>query len=162
MIGARSLTARTRVPASPRSAARCRQWALRRLTLWPITCDGYDVELVVGELVGNAVLHGRPGQRVLLELVAERDRLRVTVANPLVSALPQPSGPTAPDDLAESGRGLFLVDHLALAFTSRIVGEQHVAVAEFAAQRSASRLRLSVRRAPRLAWSSMRIASRTD
>ncbi len=91
-------------------------------------------------------VHGLPGRRTLVELLAERDRLRITVSNPLTTlALPRAST-APPGQFAESGRGLILVEHLSLALTSRIVSHRLVVAAELAVAR---RNGATCRRGPR-------------
>ena len=93
-------------PASPGSvrearalvAAACREWGLERLSA--------DAQLVVSELVTNALRHARTPVRVS---VSRRERgLRVQVSDG--SADGPKAGPVHP--LSESGRGLPLVSAL--------------------------------------------------
>ena len=62
--------------------------------------------LVVSELVGNAVRHGRPPVAMLLRRTGPGVRVEVHDENASVP----PAGGQLPDDGAESGRGGFLVD----------------------------------------------------
>ena len=66
-----------------------------------------DVELLVSELVTNAVIHARSASRVTLDY--EGSRVRVTVADE------SPARPELLEHRADSitGRGLFLVDQIA-------------------------------------------------
>ena len=63
--------------------------------------------LVVSELVGNAVRHGRPPVQMLLRKTSRG--VRVEVHDERSEAAPPVSG-ALPDDDAESGRGLYLVE----------------------------------------------------
>lgn len=62
--------------------------------------------LVVSELVGNAVRHGRPPVGLLLRRSGEGVRVEVHDED----AQAPTSGAGLPDDAAESGRGTFLVE----------------------------------------------------
>ena len=72
------------------------------------------VRLLVSELVANAVIHGRAGERggIELEAVIDDRRLRVDVADGGSGFVPPPR---APDPGLEGGRGLQLVE----AFSDR-------------------------------------------
>lgn len=65
--------------------------------------------LVVSELVGNAVRHGRPPVAMLLRRTGPGVRVEVHDEN----AGSPPAGGGLPDDDAESGRGLYLVEAVA-------------------------------------------------
>ncbi|WP_314222273.1 ATP-binding protein [Streptomyces zaehneri] len=105
--------------ATARGARLARRLAVRRMEEWghPSTSDAScAVALVVGELAANAVRHGRvPGRDFGLRLVldAAAGLVRVEVADAASGkrppALPPPVCPEG-----ESGRGLLLVDVLAL------------------------------------------------
>jgi len=71
---------------------------------------------VVAELAANAVTHGRMrGRCFRLALTVDApDTLRVEVADPRGDRLPQPRSGDLPDSVAESGRGLLLVEALAV------------------------------------------------
>src|SRR5436853_184032 len=69
-----------------------------------------DVRLLVGELVTNCVRHAElsPRDRVRVKLIVGDGRVRAEVSDPGRGfALPQ-----GPDVLAESGWGMFLVEHI--------------------------------------------------
>ncbi|MQY15523.1 hypothetical protein SRB5_57050 [Streptomyces sp. RB5] len=75
-----------------------------------------DVLLVAGELLANAVQHARRAGRLgLLTVTASDDRTTYTVE--VTDPRPDTHPPTAavPDLTAESGRGLLLVDALAVS-----------------------------------------------
>ncbi|MEV3913178.1 ATP-binding protein [Streptomyces canus] len=109
--------------SSPRGARLARQLAVRCLEEWgyPSASDAScAVALVVAELAANAVRHGRvPGRDFGLRLAldAAAGLVRVEVAD-AASAKRPPAvpPPSAPD--GESGRGLFLVDALAMRWGS--------------------------------------------
>jgi anti-sigma regulatory factor (Ser/Thr protein kinase) len=87
-------------PAAARAGARnvLGAWRLPRL-LDPL-------QLVVSELVGNAVRHGRPPVAMLLRRTRGGVRVEVHDEEPM----PAPAGAGLPAEDAESGRGLFLVE----------------------------------------------------
>ncbi|OKI10218.1 ATP-binding protein [Streptomyces sp. CB02923] len=68
-----------------------------------------DAELVVSELVTNAVMHSG-GRKITVALTLRDGCLRITVGDgtPGNTALPTP-----PEDADEHGRGLFLVQSIA-------------------------------------------------
>ncbi|MFF0434621.1 ATP-binding protein [Streptomyces sp. NPDC004327] len=107
--------------ATPRGARLARLLAVHQLTAWgwpPACATAESAALVVAELAANAVTHGRirgRGFRLTLA-VTETDAgtLRIEVTDPRGDRTPQlpPLGPP-PAPLAETGRGLLLVDALA-------------------------------------------------
>ncbi|MFJ6579545.1 ATP-binding protein [Streptomyces sp. NPDC091368] len=103
--------------ATPRGARLARLLTVHQLTAWgwpPACATAESAALVVAELAANAVTHGRAkgrGFRLTLA-VADAGTLRIEVTDPRGDRAPQlPPPPPAP--LAESGRGLLLVDALA-------------------------------------------------
>ncbi|WP_375488958.1 ATP-binding protein [uncultured Jatrophihabitans sp.] len=68
-----------------------------------------DVQLIVAELVSNAIRHGRPD----ISLIMRVDPFAIDVAVLDHGREMPPGEATRPDDLSGSGRGLLLVDHLA-------------------------------------------------
>jgi anti-sigma regulatory factor (Ser/Thr protein kinase) len=98
------------LPFTPEAVPRARS-VVRDLAagLWAQAIQ--DAELMVSEVVTNAVLHGAPALRVTV--VVEEDGLVVQVEDG-GSDLPALRGPAAPD--ASSGRGLQIVDLLAAAW----------------------------------------------
>jgi anti-sigma regulatory factor (Ser/Thr protein kinase) len=108
--------------ATPRGARLARLLTTHQLTEWgwPPSCTASDsAALVVAELAANAVIHGRVSGRCFrLTLVIDtRDALRVEVADPRADRPPQPRTTTTATTLdltAEAGRGLLLVDSLAI------------------------------------------------
>jgi anti-sigma regulatory factor (Ser/Thr protein kinase) len=80
------------------------------LAAWAVDVeDGEAAQLVVSELVTNAVLHAPESPMITLELSRMADALRVVVSdrNP-----DEPDRLRADPGLAESGRGVRLVDAL--------------------------------------------------
>ncbi|MEV6791827.1 ATP-binding protein [Streptomyces sp. NPDC051320] len=89
--------------------------ATRTLAAWGYVSD--DVALVVSELAANAVAHGRvPGRGFLLRLAVGPGCpavLRIEVSDACGKRRPQPD-PRMPESDAETGRGLLLVQAMAL------------------------------------------------
>jgi anti-sigma regulatory factor (Ser/Thr protein kinase) len=106
-------TAQFRLDPVPESAGRARRSARTMLTDWRLGHLVEDVDLVVSELVTNALLHTGAGEdgankiRLELDLNGRRLTLRVVDSSPL------PPMQEEAADTAESGRGLLLVDALA-------------------------------------------------
>ncbi len=95
------------LPATPRAAGMARQAIRRALDSWSITHLQDDADLIVSELVGNAVRHGSGGcTEITLQLKATDGCLRIEVydADPL---MPEPRTPTVFD---ESGHGFVIVE----------------------------------------------------
>jgi anti-sigma regulatory factor (Ser/Thr protein kinase) len=108
-----------RLSATPRGARLARRLALRQLEAWgiPYGSDASDaVALIVAELAANAVTHGRvPGRDFELRLSLVTGSVRIEVSD-THSGPPRPPGPAdlaAPHPLAESGRGLLIVNAVA-------------------------------------------------
>jgi anti-sigma regulatory factor (Ser/Thr protein kinase) len=108
--------------SSPRGARLARRLAVKRMDQWgypPATDISCSVALLVGELAANAVCHGRvPGRDFQLRLSCDPGtptvRIEVSDAKPQ-----QPRArPVAPSADDESGRGLLLVDILAIRWGS--------------------------------------------
>lgn len=110
-------------PSSPRAARLARRRAVRWLEErgYPPASDvSCAVALVVGELAANAVQHGRvPGREFGLRLALDRGAglLRVEVAD-AASAKRLPTAVPSSSPEGESGRGLLLVDALAVRWGS--------------------------------------------
>ncbi|WP_318280020.1 ATP-binding protein [Streptomyces griseoloalbus] len=115
--------AREQFACSPRGAQLARRRAVRWMEEWghpPASDASCTVALVVGELAANAVRHGRvPGRAFGLRLfLDERAGLvRVEVADAASAKRLPASTPTAPPE-GESGRGLLLVEALAVRWGS--------------------------------------------
>ncbi|MEU8644611.1 ATP-binding protein [Streptomyces sp. NPDC048674] len=105
--------------SSPRGARFARRLAVRWMEDWgypPESDASCAVALVVGELTANAVRHGHvPGHgcRIRLGLDEEAGLVRIEVCDAAAAKRPPAAPPpTCPD--GESGRGLLLVDVLAV------------------------------------------------
>jgi anti-sigma regulatory factor (Ser/Thr protein kinase) len=102
-----------------------RQVAVSRLDRWGLQRDGSlsdTAALLVAELATNAAIHGRvPDRDFELRLTLDAHTLTVEVSDPRGEHRPPVPGsasfPNSPDPLAESGRGLLLVDALASRWT---------------------------------------------
>ncbi|MFI7501373.1 ATP-binding protein [Streptomyces sp. NPDC049687] len=105
--------------SSPRGARLARRLAARRMEEWghpPESDASCTVALVVGELAANAVQHGRvSGRDFGLRLVhdAAAGLVRIEVADAASAKRPPGASPSSCPE-GESGRGLLLVDVLAL------------------------------------------------
>lgn len=95
------------LPPDPTSAAQARRFVLLTLRTWRATSLWESAELLVSELVANAIRHS--GTEVALRLRFDGARLMIEVSD-RGSGNPRPRLPS-PD--SEDGRGLYLVDHLA-------------------------------------------------
>ncbi|MET9387503.1 SpoIIE family protein phosphatase [Streptomyces sp. NPDC002928] len=99
-------TAHWQIPADPAAVSKAREWTTRQLTTWGLEDLLFTSELIVSELVTNAIRYGR----------APMD-LRLIRHNVLVCEVTDSSG-TQPrlrraHTTDEGGRGLFLVAQLA-------------------------------------------------
>jgi serine phosphatase RsbU (regulator of sigma subunit)/anti-sigma regulatory factor (Ser/Thr protein kinase) len=109
-----------RLPAEPKSVARARELARRQLAAWNLDDLGDTTELLVSELVTNALRHGtgfppaEPGGDIRLRLLLDR----TLVCEVWDSGLVQPRRRRA-RDTDEGGRGLQLVDLLSAGWGSR-------------------------------------------
>jgi anti-sigma regulatory factor (Ser/Thr protein kinase) len=97
-------------PADLRSAAEARRFVERMLRAWGCATLIETAQLLVSELVVNAVLHARTDAR--LRLVLDDERLHVEVRD-RSTVLPdrRPYSPTA-----TTGRGLMILDALSDAW----------------------------------------------
>jgi anti-sigma regulatory factor (Ser/Thr protein kinase) len=97
------------LPATPRAAALARQATRRALKVWSLVHLQDDANLVVSELVSNAVRHGS-GHRaeITLRMKATNNCLRIEVHD----ADPAMPVPRTPASLDESGRGFIVVEAL--------------------------------------------------
>ncbi|MFD7494754.1 ATP-binding protein [Streptomyces sp. NPDC059832] len=93
-----------------RGARLARLLATAQLGEWGIACE--PAAHIVAELAANAAVHGRvSGRSFQLGLTAHRDEvLRIEVTDTRDEQLPVAS---TPDQLAEGGRGLLIVEALA-------------------------------------------------
>jgi anti-sigma regulatory factor (Ser/Thr protein kinase) len=112
------LTAGLDLPTAPESARAARHFAHAALTEWRLTALADDVDLVISELITNALLHARADRRAVegasirLDLEYDGDGLYCRVTDS--SALPPT--PEEAGDTAESGRGLLLVEALSASW----------------------------------------------
>lgn len=101
--------------STSRGARLARRVAVRHMVEWGHPADSdlsCTVALLVAELAGNAVRHGRvPGRDFRLRLALDGRRVRIEVAD--ASSARPPTAVRAPGDDDVSGRGLVLVDVLA-------------------------------------------------
>lgn len=97
-------------PPAARSAGRARQFTARQLDVWGMPQLKDSAELVVSELVTNAVTHAHPpyGQLISTRLERLGSGIRIEVHDS-DSRRPEPREASAEE---ESGRGLGLVDAL--------------------------------------------------
>ncbi|QMU77252.1 ATP-binding protein [Streptacidiphilus sp. PB12-B1b] len=110
-------------PAVRAARARARDVACR----WGLDELADDLESVIGELVTNAVVHGRAarGSRVAVTYYLINEGLRVEVRD-WASGTPRVGQPTGPGDgIPESGRGLAMVRALSRRWgvTPRVIGK---------------------------------------
>lgn len=97
---------RWQLPVEPRSTARARRAVVRAATAWGVR-DVVPAELVVSELVSNAVLHGWGRVGVLLEETGGGLRFEVEDANPSPPVRRDRHAPGA------GGYGLHIIERLA-------------------------------------------------
>lgn len=112
------LTARVfaqRVSSTPRGARLARHLALHRLDAWGIPYGSAlsdKAALLVAELAANAVTHGLvPGRDIEVLLRLDARTLRIDVSDCRGEC--RPTAPEQTPAVAESGRGLLLVEALA-------------------------------------------------
>jgi anti-sigma regulatory factor (Ser/Thr protein kinase) len=99
-----------RWPRGPRSVGRARRLLFRKLSAWELEHVAETAELVVSELVTNAVRHTDSRRGHLIETRFERLAVGVRIeVHDACDARPVRREPTADDD---AGRGLVLVDTL--------------------------------------------------
>ncbi|NBM14210.1 SpoIIE family protein phosphatase [Streptomyces sp. GC420] len=100
------------IPADPAAVARTRAWASTQLGKWGLDEETYVTELVVSELVTNAIRHGRPPIR--LRLI--RNRTLICEVTDASSTTPHMRRARTFD---ENGRGLLLVAQLTQRWGTR-------------------------------------------
>ncbi|MFD8413200.1 ATP-binding protein [Streptomyces sp. NPDC059650] len=117
--------------STPRGARLARCLALHELHAWgvPPGSDTSDAAaLVLAELTANAVTHGRvPGRNFELVVSLTADVLRIEVSDTRGECRPPApalrsgpgTGPARPDPLADTGRGLLLVQAVATRWEVR-------------------------------------------
>lgn len=105
----RPVVQRIGLPPDATAAGVARAHTRRSLTRWNLQVMLEPLTLVVSELVGNAVRHGRPPFELLLRRVGSG--VRVDVHDEASDRAPdlRTAAPVARDPNAEDGRGLILV-----------------------------------------------------
>jgi anti-sigma regulatory factor (Ser/Thr protein kinase) len=112
------------LPSDLTAARTARSAARDVVQRWRLAGVLEPLQLVVSELVGNAVRHGRPPVEMLLRRAGRGVRVDVHDESPAPD-LPRASTLSAPD--AESGRGLYLVDAVSAdAGVEQIAGDGKV------------------------------------
>ncbi|MFD3585804.1 SpoIIE family protein phosphatase [Streptomyces sp. NPDC058683] len=99
-------TAHWQIPVDPAAVSEARSWATRQLTAWGLDDLVFPTELIVSELVTNAIRYGCPPA----ELRLIRHHVLVCEVTDSNSAQPRLRRARTTD---EGGRGLFLVAQLA-------------------------------------------------
>jgi anti-sigma regulatory factor (Ser/Thr protein kinase) len=117
-------SAELRLDPEPTSVSRARRWLSRQLEEWGLEDLDYDMNVVLSELVTNAVLYARTQITVTVKRNANV-RLEVADASPV---LPNLRGYGAENT---TGRGLHLVSALASAWGCDPLDDGKVVWAEF-------------------------------
>ncbi|MEU6487460.1 SpoIIE family protein phosphatase [Streptomyces sp. NPDC046887] len=106
--------------ADPQGLSEARAVVRRALRDWGLRLYEDDAELLTGELLGNVLLHTEGGAVLTLEVLPEPERrVRLSVQD-RSSAFPRRR---TPGEAATSGRGLLLLDALALRWGVEPRGE---------------------------------------
>ncbi|MFF3767475.1 SpoIIE family protein phosphatase [Streptomyces sp. NPDC001922] len=100
------------VPADPECVSRARSWAQQRLAAWGLEDNAYITELVVSELVTNAIRYAQ--EPIQLRLL--RDRTLICEVSDTSSTAPHMRRARLSD---EGGRGLLLVAQLTQRWGTR-------------------------------------------
>ncbi len=100
------------VPVEPEAVAEARRWALEQVDVWGLADLAYPTELIVSELVTNAIRYGNPP--VQLRLI-RGDTLICEVSDGSIAAPHMRRART----FDEGGRGLLLVAQIAERWGSR-------------------------------------------
>lgn len=103
------------LPATTESCARARDIVVQACRDWDLDHVAGDAEVIVAELVSNAVLHARPPMRLLLAVRGARLHVAVRDGS---GTLPQPARGGPPPPAIDCGRGLLLIDTIAAAWGS--------------------------------------------
>ena len=99
---------RRTLPLAPAAAAAAREFVRELLERSGLTDHVHTVELVVTELVTNAVHHAGPHEDIGVEISAGDDRIRLSVLDG--SAIRPVARQVGADET--SGRGLYIVEQL--------------------------------------------------
>jgi anti-sigma regulatory factor (Ser/Thr protein kinase) len=102
-------TVSTRLPRSAASAPAARRFVIDTLREWRLSGAAPTVELLVCELVTNAMLHA--GSSVDLRLLRRRERVRVEVTDSSTAPPRRRADRYASE--AMGGRGIMLIEELA-------------------------------------------------
>lgn len=105
-VPAGSVRVSAHFPANPMSAGRARRLVSRACREWNVQHVADDAELVVTELVENAVRHARTGCEIDVELSGSG--LRITARDGSTA----PPRLVYPDSTRSGGRGLLLIEKL--------------------------------------------------
>jgi len=122
-------SARHEAPAEPRGISAVRHEARRTIQDWGLGEVADAAELIVSELLTNALLYGNV-EILALELTLDDLWLSLSVAD----ANPTPPYPCGIDEQAEGGRGLYLTVALADAWGFRATSAGKTVFAEFLAR----------------------------
>ncbi|WP_331743358.1 SpoIIE family protein phosphatase (plasmid) [Streptomyces sp. NBC_01136] len=98
-------TAHWEIPADPAAVSKARAWITRQLTMWGLDDLLFTTQLIVSELVTNAIRYGRPP----MDLRLIRHHVLVCEVTDSSSTQPRLRRARTTD---EGGRGLFLVSQL--------------------------------------------------
>ncbi|NMI63180.1 ATP-binding protein [Streptomyces sp. RLA2-12] len=98
------------LPRIPETAPEARSLARMALATWGLDADAETAELIMAELVANAVRHAHGPSLLIVVDRPANDRVYLAVCDRAPRRLPQLR---TPDPDAVSGRGLVLVDELA-------------------------------------------------
>ncbi|MET7518506.1 SpoIIE family protein phosphatase [Streptomyces sp. NPDC005480] len=98
-------TAHREIPSDPAAVCEAREWAMRQLTTWGLDDLLFTTELIISELVTNAIRYGRPP----VELRLIRHNVLICEVTDSSSTQPRLRRARTTD---EGGRGLFLVARL--------------------------------------------------
>ncbi|MFF7011135.1 ATP-binding protein [Streptomyces fimicarius] len=98
-----------------RGARLARLLTAAHLGAWGLPSEAEAAAHIVAELAANATVHGRvKGRDFQLALTVSANRLRIEVTDTRGDSLPPgPGAVKPPEDDAESGRGLLIVEALA-------------------------------------------------
>ncbi|MFI9781249.1 SpoIIE family protein phosphatase [Streptomyces sp. NPDC051956] len=98
-------TAHWEIPADPAAVSKAREWITRQLAMWGLDYLLFTTQLIVSELVTNAIRYGRPP----MDLRLIRHHVLVCEVTDSSSTQPRLRRARTTD---EGGRGLFLVARL--------------------------------------------------
>ncbi|MFJ1608558.1 SpoIIE family protein phosphatase [Streptomyces sp. NPDC088253] len=98
-------TAHWEIPADPAAVSKAREWIARQLAMWGLDDLLFTTQLIVSELVTNAIRYGRPP----MDLRLIRHHVLVCEVTDSSSTQPRLRRARTTD---EGGRGLFLVSQL--------------------------------------------------